>query len=371
MVALLILARRNLRRRPWRSLLTAGGVGLAFATFLVIVATVRSLEDECVSSVAALETEITVQQAGVATPYSSRLTPAQLQALQTLPQVRRVSPVAVGITRLPQSSFFMVFGANPRDALVRDLHLVAGRCFAEGERELMIGYAASRRLGIGVGDRVEIMRRVQARVVGVYESGRGLLDGSCIVELGTTQAAFQLGEAVNLAFLKLADGAPVAEAITAIGQRLPELEASPSELWVSTYRQLEIVRRYASYLALVALLAAVLALANTLNMNTLERVEEIGILRAVGWGRSKIAGLVLTEGLILSLVGGLGGLPASLLMLRLLGSGSAAVPLQPTLLDRGTLLQGSLLLAAVGLVGSLPALAAALRLRPWAALRHG
>lgn len=370
MLALLLLARRNLRRRLWRSLLTAGGVGLAFATYLVIVGTVRGLKEQFIASLASLESEITVQQAGVAVPYSSRLTPATVEALRTLPQVREASPVAVGVTRLEKSSYFVVLGAQPRDGLIRGLRLVAGRSYVDGQRELIMGLAASQRLGIGVGDRVEIMRRVKVRVVGVYESGKGLLDSSCLVDMATAQAIFQLGDTVSLVFLKLKDGVPVAEALAAIGQRLPEVEASPSELWVSTYRQLEIIRRYANYLALVALLAAVLTLANTLNMNTSERVEEIGILRAVGWGRPTIATLVLLEGFILSVLGGLAGFPASLLMLHLLGAGDVSVSIQPTALDGRTLLQGSILLIVVGLVGSLPALMATLRLRPWAALRH-
>lgn len=370
MAALFMLARRNLRRRPWRSVLTAGGVGLAFAIYLVIVGTARGLAEQFASSVASLESEITVQQAGVAVPYSSRLTPANVEALRALPQVQELSAVAVGITRLKQSSYFVVFGARPRDGMIRGLRFVAGRNYIDGRRELVIGRAASERLGIVVGDRVEIMRRVQATVVGVYESGKGLLDSSCMVDLDTAQAVFQLGEAVSLVFVKLRPGVPVAEALTAIGRRLPEVEASPSELWVSTYRQLELVRRYASYLALVALVGAMLTLANTLSMNTSERVEEIGILRAVGWRRSMIAALILLEGLILSVVGGLVGLPSSLLVLRLLGTGSVAVPIQPTFLGARTLFQGCALLMVVGLLGSLPALAATLRLRPWVALRH-
>jgi len=65
-----------------------------------------------------------------------------------------------------------------------------------------------------------------------------------------------------------------------------------------------------------------LGMLNTMLMSVLERTREIGVLRALGWRRRQVVGMILQEALILGLAGGLLG--------SLLGVGLAwAVTLAP------------------------------------------
>jgi predicted lysophospholipase L1 biosynthesis ABC-type transport system permease subunit len=58
------------------------------------------------------------------------------------------------------------------------------------------------------------------------------------------------------------------------------------------------------------LFIGVLGIANTMAMSVHERTREIGMLRAMGWIRSRIVRMILLEASILSLAGGVLGLVA-------------------------------------------------------------
>ncbi len=60
-------------------------------------------------------------------------------------------------------------------------------------------------------------------------------------------------------------------------------------------------------LALAAVVVAALGIVNTLSMGTLERVRELGMLRAVGMTRRQVWRSVLVEAGILGAIGGLVG----------------------------------------------------------------
>jgi putative ABC transport system permease protein len=76
-------------------------------------------------------------------------------------------------------------------------------------------------------------------------------------------------------------------------------------------------------LAIVAVVVAALGIVNTLTMNVVERVREIGVLRATGMTRRQVGRMIVVEAGILGLVGAvlgtLTGLAAAGLMIALAG----------------------------------------------------
>jgi putative ABC transport system permease protein len=109
---------------------------------------------------------------------------------------------------------------------------------------------------------------------------------------------------------------------------------------------------------------------NTMLMSVLERTREIGVLRALGWQRRQVVGMILKESLVLGLVGGVCGI--------LLGMGLVwAVKLIPFV---GGMLEphyGAALLAravivalVAGTIGGLYPAWRATRMRPVEALQY-
>jgi putative ABC transport system permease protein len=119
-------------------------------------------------------------------------------------------------------------------------------------------------------------------------------------------------------------------------------------------------------LALAAIAASTLGLLSTMTTAVVERSTELALLRAIGASPGQLAGLLLMETLLVSLVGGVAGWG--------LGSAGAAAirgasfvgpaAYQPLLLPVALAVAG-----LVGLLGTLGPLRVALRLDPARVLR--
>ncbi len=344
------------------------GIAIAAAAYLVLVASGRGLLTQFQATIDELGSEVTVQQAGVAIPDMSRISPDLIAALEGLEEVVGVSPIAIGITKVSFSSHFFVFGAEPTGRLLQRVRVVDGTLPRGDSMDIMIGRSAATRLELSPGDVVEIVGRHRFTVSGIYETGHGLYDNACIADLAAVQFAFKMGDEVNLVFLDLVPGASADEVSASIRERWIDLEASPSELWISTFQQVKIIEDFARYLALIALLIATFGVANTLNMSVAERTAEIGILRAIGWRKQRIAVTLYLEGLVLTFVGGCLGIPLSLFSLRVLRAANTLgfVPETPHF---DVILEGLLLVLAAGTLGSIQGLMTIMRFRPAEALR--
>lgn len=70
-------------------------------------------------------------------------------------------------------------------------------------------------------------------------------------------------------------------------------------------------------MAIIAILVGALAVVNTLTMNVVERIQEIGMLRSIGLTRGQTLVMVLAESLLMGLIGGVLGLIFGLLLTRI------------------------------------------------------
>ena len=120
----------------------------------------------------------------------------------------------------------------------------------------------------------------------------------------------------------------------------------------------------------VALLIGGFGMMNTMIMAVHERTKEIGILRAIGWGRGRIVRMILLESLVIGVVGAIvGGIGASILV-RLLTRVPTVSGLIDGRIEPRFFVYGLLLALAVGLIGGLLPAYRASRLLPTVALRY-
>lgn len=117
-------------------------------------------------------------------------------------------------------------------------------------------------------------------------------------------------------------------------------------------------------------IGAFVGLVGFMAMSVFERTREIGILRALGWGRGRVILLIQSEAAALGLAGGVFGLGAGWAALRVL----AHLPRTETIVSDSftwTLPLEALAIAVLAglLAGALPAWRAA-QLAPVEALRH-
>jgi len=363
------MAFRNLFRRPVRSGLTLLGIALGVTTYLVLVSASAGVVEETESIVRSLRIDLVVQRAGMPIPWQSRIRPDELAVLRRLPGVAEVTPVVVGLTRLETRPRFFVFGAAPEALGVLGVTLVGGRAFQPGRGEILAGAEAARELDLKPGDRVAIVGRRELTVTGVYRTGRLLLDGGVLLDRPDAQEAFRMGDLVNLALVGISPGALPEDVSAAVAAATPDLEAIPADLFARQQDWLKSFARFARTLAALALGIAALGVSNTLSMNVAERTGELGLLRALGWRRARIARLVVAEGLLLAAGGSALGLPAAAALLAFL-TRSGFLGVIPARLPAASAAEGIAVVLAFGLLASLPPLVHALRIRPARALRE-
>ncbi len=130
-----------------------------------------------------------------------------------------------------------------------------------------------------------------------------------------------------------------------------------------------ILTRVSSLLWIVtiaALIAAALAVAATSATTVLERRSEIGIFKAIGATNATVAGMFLTEQLLLAIAGGLFGFIIGLALARVLGASIFGSPASPRLVLLPVILG---IAAIVAMLGSLIPLRRAARFNPAPILR--
>jgi putative ABC transport system permease protein len=103
------------------------------------------------------------------------------------------------------------------------------------------------------------------------------------------------------------DGADIAQVEDALGDILvdyPAFSLFSYERWRAVQLEGNMTRTYSLYVLMVLLaVPSLLALANTLGINVLERTREIGVLRAIGGTRRQVQRMIVAESLLLSAMG--------------------------------------------------------------------
>ena len=286
------LSLQNLLRRPLRTTLTISGVALAAAAYVLLVSLGQSFVQDIQSTVNLLGKEITVQQAGTEFPELSWISHRQFEDLRALPGVQNAFSVAIRVTRFRASKYFLALGVGPQIPRLDGMEITDGRRVRPGQQEIMLGYRAADALGITAGQTIEL-QRMQVAVVGVYDSGLALLDRGAILPLAAHRRLFEIGDRSNLVFLELEKAAAPARVRREVERRFPDLETSRTDNLTDHYGQLDEIGQLVERIAIVALLLAAFGVSNVMLMNVSERTREIGILRAIGWVKPRLAAMVL------------------------------------------------------------------------------
>ena len=370
----MLIAFRYIARRMGRTVLTVAGVALGAASYMALVAGGRGLEQQFLDAAKILGSELVVQQAGVTSPWQSAIPPLLAGKIAAQPGVATASRVVLGKTSFEAAPYFFVFGIEVSDPLLARLGRLEGRLPVSGADppELLVGALAAEQLHLAPGDLVR-MRRLELRVVGVYRTGRAILDHGAVLDLHTAQRLFNRRRGANILLLSLTHPEDQQAVLETLHARFPEIVAFPSSRWVESYGQVAVVGVFARFLALMALMIAVLGVSNVLHISVSERTRELAILRAIGWTPRRVASLVLADGVIVSVLGGLAGIPLAQALLYAAGSvsvaGYSAMGLIPLALPARVAMEGIVVSLLAGGAGTVLPVVHVLRMAPARALR--
>jgi putative ABC transport system permease protein len=347
---------RNLLRRPARTALTATGVGLGVALIVALLAITSGVHKTAQDLIHVGRSDFGIFQGEVSDLTRSLLPESIGAAIERRPGVADVSKI-----KLLVDHGRVVFGLDPHEFAYKRLVLLRGTRGA-----VMAGDHS----GKDVGDRILVGKRTFT-VQGIYHSGDRFEDLGVVVPLGVLESIAKrpgeittVGVVVKLGYNAKAVARQLEQrfggtvAITEPGQ-VVKVDTS-SRLIIST----------GWIISILALIVGGIGVTNTMAMAVLERIREIGILRAVGWRARRVALLVLGEALAICLVAlglGLGlGLAAAELFTR---RGTVSQLVQPEF-TAGVFAWGLAFACGVGLLGAAYPVWRAVRLTPIAALRY-
>lgn len=347
--AIFQLALRNLFARKLRTLLTLGGIVLGVAVVLAINIT----NDSTLDSVRTVFNEASGRANLVITDSSAvpeDFAPGVLRQVERTPGVLAAAPsvnrttltvqqaaewgLALSVAGAAGANDLLVMGVQPDvDRTVRDYVIVEGAWLPQKERRayqalLVKDFADSE--GYRLGDDLDILvgdnREETLEIVGfIAKQGPGLQnDGAvAVVPLDTAQRLFELGGNIDQIDVILEQ--QLAENATALARARQSLQQKLGSDFAVQYpasrgdvvaKQLQSYQLGLNFFSAVALFVGAFLIYNTFTMTVVERTREIGMLRTLGMLRRQIAGLVLTEALLLGMLGSGLGVGFGLLLAR-------------------------------------------------------
>jgi ABC-type antimicrobial peptide transport system permease subunit len=273
-----------------------------------------------------------------------------------------------GIAAVPGTPYFFTMGLDATSYAIRHYAITEGERLRL-PRDIILGKIAAKNMKKKVGDTLAISGSTY-RIVGIYETGTSFEDAGGVLDLPEAQRLFKRPNQVSFFYIKLKDLSQADAVKQQIENRFPQVSVSKSTEFADKTNDMQTFRGMANALSFLSILIGGVGIMNAMLMSVYERTREIGTLRALGWRRRRVVGMIAREALVLSFLSGIVGILCGVGLGALIGleqsMGSylkAAYP--PTLF-----LQAMLVALVLGSIGAMYPAWRAANLSPIEALRY-
>ncbi len=374
---------KNVFRRKVRTALTTFGVAVAIAAVVSLLSITSGYERSSKEMYNNRGVDLVVVRAGVANRSTSTLDESAAKLLRALPGVGRVAPALSEKVSFEAGSLVSVpVNGWPPDSFAFDsLSVIQGRKLQTGDKHsVILGKELASRLKKAIGDKVEIESE-PFNVVGIYESANMLDNNAAVISLRDLQELMERSGQVSEFQVALAKDVPNKKAAIVSVRNAIEgmkddegtplgLVAQETEDFINSDNQIRVAHAMAWTTSAIALIVGSIGMLNTMIVSVLERTQEIGILRAIGWRKSRIMRMILAESFSLSFLGCVLGTLLAAVLIRVLLQFPTAKMLVRGDITPEVMLIGLVMSVLVGLVGgAYPALRGA-SLPPTEALHY-
>jgi putative ABC transport system permease protein len=200
-----------------------------------------------------------------------------------------------------------------------DVHVTAGGFDRNATDPVVVSVGKAKALGVTVGDALPIDfsngTTIDATVVGLFEdqgvlTQNYLLDTSVLTDAGIDPTADWLG-------ITIADGASPADVdafVAGLSQQFPYAAIeTPTQFRLRIQGQVNQILTMANVMVALAVIIALIGIANTLALSVFERTRELGLIRAVGMTRRQLRRMVRFEAALVATFGATLGVGLGLL----------------------------------------------------------
>ncbi|AUH44310.1 ABC transporter permease [Streptomyces sp. CMB-StM0423] len=307
------LARRNALRSPKRTAATATAlmIGVAVVSlFTVFGASLKSTMDQTVSRAFAGDVAVRVPAFG---PESGALSPKVAPAVAELPEVEHALGLGTGVARVDGDGRALTVTDPGRMGDVLDLGTVRGSLTGLGTDGVAVSKSEADDHGWQVGSTARFAftdgEKQPFTVRAVYDQAD--LAGDYVL----TREAWEphrMQDSDSLVPVAFKDGVAEADGKAAV-EKAAERYGNPEvqtrdEFAESSAAGVDMMLTLVYALLALAVLIALLGIANTLTLAVHERTRELGLLRAVGQTRAQLRAMVRWESVLVAAFGTAGGL---------------------------------------------------------------
>lgn len=319
---------KQIRRSPVRSGLTILGIAVAMYLFVIVEAMRDGVRDA--TQVQAGDTTLVVYRENRFCPFSSKLPQFYEDQIERIDGVLGVVPMQIHVSNCRASLDVVTFRGVPMDdlenALATDSHILEGSASAWRSRGdgAIVGEALAKRRGIKVGDRFSAAG-ITIFVAGILGSDHPQDRNVAWVHLPFLQESARrggTGSIVTQFNVKVDDPTRLDSIAAEIDETFTHDEyptsTRPEKAFVGRAASdiIELVD-FAGMLTWGALAAVFALIANAIVLSMRDRVRDHAVLQTLGYTGGLIGWMVVIEGTLLGLAGGLLGAFAAWLTVRL------------------------------------------------------
>lgn len=331
---------KTLWRHRTRTLLTISGSAVALFVFCFVLAVQQGLERLTRQD----DSVLVVFQANKFCPATSHLPQDYDRIVREIPGVRDVVPIQVFTNNCRASLDVVVFYGTLADKVrqVRDFELVEGSWseFEQHQDAAIVGQALASRRGVRVGEKFSI-GDVTVAVAGIFTSGNRAEEDYVYTHLDFLQRTrgLDLVGTVTQQEVWLDESADPAQVAAAIDSKLKsgQIETdtrTKGAFQASSLADLIHLIDLSHFLGWACLLLMAILLGTTTLMTVEDRIGEHAVLQTLGFSTLRIFRLVMTETVLLSMIGGgVGIVLATLVLIQSslsIGAEAVTIAFQPS-----------------------------------------
>ena len=368
-----MLAVKNLARRKVRSLLTMMGVAVGIATVVAMVTVARGFRAQFNDFFAAGNAHLVLTRRGASDPFISFLPDRLIERLTQTEGIGAAHPFLFAAYQIRSQPFFFFYGTTRGSPLLAQVRIVEGRrLFDPGisRPAICLGRRTAQHQELEVGSILELGRD-EFEVVGIFESTTPLLESGGLLRFEDAQRVAGLEGKMSAALIHLDpfDPGRLPEAERMLEAAFAEVEATAPGQFSYAFDEFDLAEQAVTVFTILAVVVGGLGVMNTMLMSVFERTREIGILQAIGWSKGMILRQVMTEGLVVCVLGTPLGVGLGVAAVEIIGS-IGQLSWVAGDYGAGVFVQALVVAVGMGILGAVYPAVRAVRITPIEALRY-
>jgi putative ABC transport system permease protein len=321
------VATRNLIQRKSMTALALVGLVLGVATIVTLVSISVGIQSLVSEKIGETKGVMVMQKDSTMGPFFSLISMEDVKKIESIAGVRNVCPRIMFFPSKVEGKFTSMTSGNPMDnGIVAGVDsaresmkrigplpvsgtITRGRFLLPSDKAAaVLGKKIADNYKKAVGSSIEINGE-KLRVVGIFETGTKQTDSYILMPLSEAQQLTGLAsDKVRAAFVEVEDTNQITHMANIIEAKVQGVDAvSTEQVGQMISGLLSNVEAFLWVISGIAAIVAGINIVNTMLMSIMEREQELGILRAVGWTQDDIIMLIMAESILLGIAGGVVG----------------------------------------------------------------